>query len=257
MIIRTLALSLASILAAAPSFAAVGFNGELLARLERSQGLEGALPPSVHGREITMSADEAHFAERKLRTYGSGAALYQKCKDTQYGQTRSDACVAVDIVKRRIRTLTGTNWKMVQAIAFTENRLTDASEEVNTSVKSHADAKGLMQVTKLIWNYFVNSTYENGKSREDGHHVLGPRSLSFDGDAPYGLDNSILVGNAYLTELKGKYCGKTETANCRSLIAAAYNAGETAVNKAGKKVPNFKETRQYVRIFQDKYASVD
>jgi hypothetical protein len=215
-------------------------------------------PKSPFGAELKgfkLMAAENAFVASQMERHGSAPALYRKCKQAQFGQTRDDACVAVAIVKNRIRSLTGGNWRLVQAIAFTENRLSNASPEVNTSVRSHADAKGLMQVTPLIWDYFVNSSYTNGIPRKDGHRILGPKPLPFYGSAPYGLNNSILVGNAYLLELQSKYCRNGNTADCRRLVAAAYNAGETAVNRAGRRVPNIRETRQYVVIFEEKYNS--
>ncbi len=212
--------------------------------------------PDLKLAGFSLTAQENRFVESAIRKYGSAGALSRECRNRKAQSQHAEACVAVSIVKKRIRLLTGSNWKLVQAIAFTENRINHNSPEVDTSLKSHADAKGLMQVTKLIWNFYVNSTYSSGKFRKDGHHVLGDKPLSFDGRAPYGLNNSIIVGNAFLTNLKSKYCGKASTVGCRQLVAAAYNAGEPNVDKHDG-IPPFKETRQYVRIFDEKYAMAD
>lgn len=52
---------------------------------------------------------------------------------------------------------------------------------------------------------------------------------------------SIVLGTKYLAEQLSRFNGKVE------LAVAAYNAGPGAVVKAGHRVPNYPETRQYVR----------
>lgn len=52
---------------------------------------------------------------------------------------------------------------------------------------------------------------------------------------------NIDAGSRYLRDLMQQFDGDTE------LALAAYNAGEGAVRKAGNRVPDYPETRQYVR----------
>ena len=52
---------------------------------------------------------------------------------------------------------------------------------------------------------------------------------------------SIVLGTKYLAEQLARFGGDVE------LAIAAYNAGPGAVIKAGHRVPNYPETRQYVR----------
>ncbi|WP_234264895.1 lytic transglycosylase domain-containing protein [Hydrogenophaga sp. NFH-34] len=52
---------------------------------------------------------------------------------------------------------------------------------------------------------------------------------------------SIVLGTKYLAEQLARFDGNVE------LAVAAYNAGPGAVIKAGHRVPNYPETRQYVR----------
>lgn len=52
---------------------------------------------------------------------------------------------------------------------------------------------------------------------------------------------SIVLGTKYLAEQLARFGGNVE------LAVAAYNAGPGAVVKAGHRVPNYPETRQYVR----------
>lgn len=54
-------------------------------------------------------------------------------------------------------------------------------------------------------------------------------------------DLNIRTGTRYLADLLRMFGGETE------LAVAAYNAGEGAVMRAGNRIPNYKETQQYVR----------
>jgi soluble lytic murein transglycosylase-like protein len=68
-------------------------------------------------------------------------------------------------------------------------------------------------------------------------------------DAFVEKDN-LLAGASYLKWLMGYFGGDVE------LVLAAYNAGEQAVVKAGRKVPPYPETQAYVRrIMADLYST--
>lgn len=62
----------------------------------------------------------------------------------------------------------------------------------------------------------------------------------------YGVSNAfdpqqnILAGTRYLRDLIGRYGNNLE------LVLAAYNAGTDAVERYGKRIPPYSETRQYV-----------
>lgn len=58
------------------------------------------------------------------------------------------------------------------------------------------------------------------------------------------------IGARYLRLLLDLFPGRTD------LALAAYNAGEGAVQKAGNKVPNFKETQNYVATVTELYAAL-
>lgn len=58
---------------------------------------------------------------------------------------------------------------------------------------------------------------------------------------------NIHTGARYLRDLVNLFPGQLE------LAVAAYNAGEGAVQKAGNKIPNFKETQNYVRSVMHLY----
>jgi soluble lytic murein transglycosylase-like protein len=59
---------------------------------------------------------------------------------------------------------------------------------------------------------------------------------------------NIKTGSRYLRYLLDLYPGRLE------LALAAYNAGEGAVQRAGNKVPNFRETQNYVKTVMQLYA---
>ena len=58
---------------------------------------------------------------------------------------------------------------------------------------------------------------------------------------------NIAAGTRYLRELMNMFPGQLD------LALAAYNAGEGAVQRAGNKIPNFKETQDYVRTVMQLY----
>jgi soluble lytic murein transglycosylase-like protein len=102
---------------------------------------------------------------------------------------------------------------LLHAIAHVESRH-------NASAVSHAGALGLMQVMPATAQRFG---------------VTAPRSQLLD------PRTSLEVSSAYLKNLQGRF------KNDLTLVIAAYNAGEGAVEKYGRKVPPYKETRGYVR----------
>jgi soluble lytic murein transglycosylase-like protein len=59
---------------------------------------------------------------------------------------------------------------------------------------------------------------------------------------------NIAAGSRYLRDLMAMFPGQLE------LALAAYNAGEGAVQRAGNKIPNYKETQNYVRTVLQLYA---
>ncbi len=59
---------------------------------------------------------------------------------------------------------------------------------------------------------------------------------------------NIAAGSRYLRDLIALFKGDLE------LAVAAYNAGEGAVQRAGNKIPNYKETQNYVKTVLQLYA---
>lgn len=61
---------------------------------------------------------------------------------------------------------------------------------------------------------------------------------------------NVRAGTRYLRDLIAMFPGKLE------LALASYNAGEGAVIKAGNKIPNYKETQNYVKTVMQLYAGL-
>lgn len=101
---------------------------------------------------------------------------------------------------------------LLHAIAYVESRH-------NPRAVSHAGARGLMQVMPMTARRFG---------------VTSPESALFDPNI------NLEASAAYLKTLQERF------GNNLKLVIAAYNAGEGAVEKYGRNIPPYPETRQYV-----------
>jgi soluble lytic murein transglycosylase-like protein len=110
---------------------------------------------------------------------------------------------------------------LLHAIAHVESRH-------NAAAHSHAGAQGVMQVMPSTAQRFG---------------VDGTRAL-------YEPRTNLEVSAAYLKSLQERF------GNDLTLVLAAYNAGEGAVEKHGRKVPPYAETRSYVRQVLDAYRTL-
>lgn len=133
---------------------------------------------------------------------------------------------------RRIRTVApalaraardyGIDPWLLHAVAHVESRH-------NPVAQSHAGARGLMQVMPATARRF---------GVQQPHHEL----LDF--------ETNVRVSAEYLKVLQGRF------GNNLPLVLAAYNAGEGAVEKYGRKIPPYKETQAYVRSVIDTYLQL-
>lgn len=80
------------------------------------------------------------------------------------------------------------------------------------------------------------------------------RRYGVDGDRTMALERKLVdpktnirTGTRYLRDLINMFPGQLE------LAIAAYNAGEGAVQRAGNKIPNYKETQNYVKTVMQLY----
>lgn len=98
---------------------------------------------------------------------------------------------------------------LVRAVIAVESKF-------DPQAKSKAGAKGLMQITAITAKHL---------------------SLT----EPMHPAKNVDAGTRYLVELHKRFGGDWK------LALAAYNAGPTAVRKAGNRIPNYTETKAYVK----------
>jgi soluble lytic murein transglycosylase-like protein len=111
----------------------------------------------------------------------------------------------------------GVDYDLLKAVVAAESAF-------NPNAVSNKGAVGLMQVMPATARRY-------GVKAEPGMPVASKLT---------DPELNIQTGTRYLADLLRLFGGETE------LAVAAYNAGEGAVMRAGKRIPNYRETRQYV-----------
>ncbi|MEO7106308.1 MAG: lytic transglycosylase domain-containing protein [Rhodoferax sp.] len=130
-------------------------------------------------------------------------------------------------VKQHMRTAADANQldvALLQAVIHTESRF-------NPMAVSPKGAVGLMQVMPATAERYGLASDQRGTISAK---LTDPKT-------------NIQTGARYLRDLVNMFPGQLE------LAVAAYNAGEGAVQKAGNKIPNYKETQNYVRSVMQLY----
>ena len=112
---------------------------------------------------------------------------------------------------------TGVNYELLKAVVATESGF-------DAKAVSHRGAIGLMQ---LIPDTAVRFGVKAKADATVAEQLTDPRT-------------NIRAGARYLAWLLRRFDGRTE------LALAAYNAGEGAVDRAGRRIPPYPETRHYV-----------
>lgn len=112
----------------------------------------------------------------------------------------------------------GVDYELLKAVVVAESAF-------NANAISHKGAVGLMQIMPATARRY-------GVQSEPGSTVANKL---------IDPDLNIRTGTRYLADLLRMFGGETE------LAVAAYNAGEGAVTRAGNRIPNYKETQQYVK----------
>jgi hypothetical protein len=125
-----------------------------------------------------------------------------------------DASVAQDI-----------DYELLQALIATESGF-------NTHAVSPKGAVGLMQL--------MPPTAQRYGVRADKNTAIEKKLTD--------PKTNIRAGSRYLRDLIDMFPGQLE------LAVAAYNAGEGAVQRAGNKIPNYPETKNYVKTVMQLYA---
>jgi soluble lytic murein transglycosylase-like protein len=117
------------------------------------------------------------------------------------------------------------DYELLQALVAAESGF-------DTQAVSPKGALGLMQV--------MPATAER-------YGVVGDRRASIE-EKLFDPQTNISTGTRYLSDLIAMFPGQLE------LALAAYNAGEGAVQKAGNRIPNYRETQDYVATVLQLYA---
>ncbi|HSV45293.1 MAG TPA: lytic transglycosylase domain-containing protein [Ramlibacter sp.] len=126
---------------------------------------------------------------------------------------------------REAATLHGVDYELLKAVIATESGF-------DADAVSPKGAIGLMQV--------MPATAERYGLAADGKLSL-PKKLA-------DPRTNIRTGTRYLRYLIDLFPGRLE------LALAAYNAGEGAVQRAGNRIPNFRETQNYVKTVMQLYG---
>ena len=137
---------------------------------------------------------------------------------------RSPSYKLVGPLLREASTLHGVDYSLLKALIATESGF-------NTFAVSPKGAVGLMQlIPPTAERYGVTA----GKGGTVQKKLTDPKT-------------NIRAGTRYLAYLINLFPGRLE------LALAAYNAGEGAVQRAGNKIPNYPETRNYVKTVMQLY----
>ena len=134
-------------------------------------------------------------------------------------------------VKEHLRTAADAHQldlALLQAVIHTESRF-------NPNAVSPKGAVGLMQVMPATAERYGLANDQRGTVSAK---LTDPKT-------------NIQTGARYLRDLIKMFPGQLE------LAVAAYNAGEGAVQRAGNKIPNYKETQNYVRSVMQLYRSLN
>lgn len=118
----------------------------------------------------------------------------------------------------------GIDYELLQALIATESGF-------NSQAVSPKGAVGLMQL--------IPPTAERYGVRADKNFPVQKKLTD--------PRTNIRAGSSYLSDLIKLFPGQLE------LAIAAYNAGEGAVQRAGNKIPNYPETRNYVKTVMQLY----
>lgn len=131
---------------------------------------------------------------------------------------------AVKHLLREASVTHGIDYELLQALIATESGF-------DTQAVSPKGAVGLMQlIPPTAARYGVKA----GKNSPIQKMLTDPRT-------------NIRAGSSYLSDLINMFPGQLE------LALAAYNAGEGAVQRAGNRIPNYPETRNYVKTVMQLY----
>ncbi len=132
------------------------------------------------------------------------------------------------------------NWKTTPLI------LDKFTSEINTAAKKHELNPALLKAVIHAESAFKPRAVSSAGAQ--GLMQLMPMTQkTYQVSNPYNPAQNINGGAAYLRHLKNTY-------SSIDVYLAAYNSGETAVEKYGRTIPPFPETQEYVRRVKILYS---
>jgi soluble lytic murein transglycosylase-like protein len=172
---------------------------------------------------FTAGGNNAVAGERMAALTGAGSASAPP-KLLAYFDV-SPSYKAVKHLLRDASALHGIDYELLQALIATESGF-------DTHAVSPKGAVGLMQL--------IPPTAERYGVRADKKSPIALKLTD--------PKTNIRAGSSYLKDLIDMFPGQLE------LAIAAYNAGEGAVQRAGNKIPNYPETKNYVKTVMQLYS---
>lgn len=182
----------------------------------------------VDARGVKHFAD--HQVNRRYQLYFKGDGSRKQADDFTTApsprraasvQTAFEISIGYKAVRHLIRDAaqnSGVDYELLKAVISTESNF-------NPRAVSPVGAVGLMQLMPATAERF-------------GVKARGRRSIEERLTDPR---TNLNAGARYLSWLLNRFDGEVK------LALAAYNAGEGAVDRAGRRVPNYRETQDYVR----------
>jgi soluble lytic murein transglycosylase-like protein len=110
---------------------------------------------------------------------------------------------------------------------------------IEDSARATALEPALLRAVILAESGF-NERAVSKKGAQGLMQLMPATAQRYGADDPFDPGQNIAAGARYLRELVDRYDGDL------TLALAAYNAGEAAVEKHGRRIPPFRETRRYV-----------
>lgn len=175
---------------------------------------------SLYGSDA--STTPAPGASAPLVHRDSGAARIAPARPVPIARGQAQRVLAVAPALTRAALQYDIDPLLLHAVAHVESRH-------NPLAQSPAGARGLMQVMPKTAQRF-------------GVHLPGQELLD--------VETNARVSAEYLKTLQKRF------GNNLPLVLAAYNAGEGAVEKHGRRVPPYRETQAYVRMVIDTYLKL-
>ena len=164
-----------------------------------------------------------HASDARLNSVQGTGSAYAPIKLLAYFDV-SPNYKAVKHLLREASVTHGIDYELLQALIATESGF-------NPRAVSPKGAVGLMQL--------IPPTAERYGVHSDKHSPAAQKLTD--------PKTNIRAGASYLRDLINMFPGQLE------LAVAAYNAGEGAVQRAGNRIPNYPETKNYVKTVMQLY----